>query len=163
MENRDIAALFEKMADLLEFKGANPFRVRAYRNGARRLLDLPDSIESLVENGEDLTQLDGIGKDLAEKVATLVRTGELPQLNELMSEVPEGVLALFAHSWPWPQEGSSHSSRAWRRFARGASRRLRRRRNTETQRLWRKNGANDPSRYRSGRAGGRACLLGNCR
>lgn len=95
MENREIAALFDKMADLLEFQGANPFRVRAYRNGSRRLQDLPDSIASLVEHGEDLTKLDGIGKDLAEKITTLVNTGELPQLNELMAEVPEGVLALL--------------------------------------------------------------------
>ncbi len=95
MENRQIAALFEKMADLLEFQGANPFRVRAYRNGARRLEDLPDSVAVLIQSGEDLTKIEGIGKDLAEKIATLIKTGELPQLNELMVEVPEGVLALL--------------------------------------------------------------------
>ncbi len=95
MENREIAALFDKMADLLEFQGANPFRVRAYRNGSRRLQDLPDSVASLVENQHDLTTIDGIGKDLAEKITTLVKTGEFPQLEELMAEVPEGVLALL--------------------------------------------------------------------
>ena len=95
MENRDIAALFDKMADLLEFQGANPFRVRAYRKGSQRLQDLPDSVARLVENGDDLTKLDGIGKDLAEKIHTLVTTGALPQLDELMAEVPEGVLALL--------------------------------------------------------------------
>ena len=95
MDNREIAALFEKMADLLEFQGANPFRVRAYRNGSRRLQDLPDSIAALVEQGEDLTKLDGIGKDLAEKITTLVQTGNLPQLDELLEQIPEGVLALL--------------------------------------------------------------------
>lgn len=95
MDNREIAASFDKMADLLEFRGANPFRVRAYRNGSRRLQDLPDSIESLVNDGTDLTTLDGIGKDLAEKIATLVTTGKLPQLEELLAQVPEGVLALL--------------------------------------------------------------------
>jgi len=95
MENREIAALFDKMADLLEFQGANPFRVRAYRNGSRRLQDMPSSIASLVEEGTELTSLDGIGKDLAEKITTLIKTGELPQLDELLSQVPEGVLALL--------------------------------------------------------------------
>lgn len=95
MENREIAALFDKMADLLEFRGANPFRVRAYRNGSRRLQDMPNSIASLVDEGTDLTSLDGIGKDLAEKITTLIKTGELPQLDELLSQVPEGVLALL--------------------------------------------------------------------
>lgn len=95
MENRAIAAQFEKMADLLEFQGANPFRVRAYRNGSRRLQDLPDSVASLVEQDADLTEIDGIGKDLAEKIAKLVKTGKLPQLEELLEQIPEGVLTLL--------------------------------------------------------------------
>lgn len=95
MENREIAAVFDKMADLLEFQGANPFRVRAYRNGSRRLQDLPDSVAGLVEAGEDLTKIDGIGKDLADKIAVLVKTGELPQLKELLAAVPVGVLTLL--------------------------------------------------------------------
>lgn len=95
MENRAIAALFDKMADLLEFQGANPFRVRAYRNGSRRLQDLPDSVASLVEQDADLTQIDGIGKDLADKIATVVKTGNMPQLDELLEQIPEGVLTLL--------------------------------------------------------------------
>lgn len=95
MENREIAAQFDKMAELLEFQGANPFRVRAYQNASRRLQDLPDSVESLIERGEDLTKLDGIGKDLAEKITKLVQTGTLQQLEELLEQVPEGVLALL--------------------------------------------------------------------
>jgi DNA polymerase (family X) len=95
VENREIAVLFDKMADLLEFQGANPFRVRAYRNGSRRLQDLPDSVALLVQKNEPLTSIDGIGKDLAEKITTLVQTGALPQLDKLMAEVPEGVLALL--------------------------------------------------------------------
>lgn len=95
MENREIAAVFDKMADLLEFQGANPFRVRAYRNGSRRLEDLPDSISSMVESGDDLTKIDGIGKDLADKIVLLINTGELPQLNELLAQIPEGVLTLL--------------------------------------------------------------------
>ncbi|QDU55153.1 DNA polymerase/3'-5' exonuclease PolX [Aeoliella mucimassa] len=106
MDNREIAAVFEKMADLLEFQGANPFRVRAYRNGSRRLQDLPDSIAVLVEQESDLTKLDGIGKDLAEKIATLVKTGSLPQLEELLAEIPEGVLALMRIPGLGPKKAS---------------------------------------------------------
>ncbi len=95
MDNRQIAALFDKMADLLEFQGANPFRVRAYRNGARRVNDLPEPMASLVKENSDLTAIDGIGKDLAQKIETLVETGQFPQLEELMTQIPEGVLALL--------------------------------------------------------------------
>ena len=95
MTNRDIAALFEQVADLLEFQAANPFRVRAYRNGARKLQDHPESLSSLVAEGKDLTALDGIGKDLAEKITTLIETGNLPMLDELKAELPETVLALL--------------------------------------------------------------------
>lgn len=95
MTNREIAAVFEQVADLLEFQAANPFRVRAYRNGARKVIDHGEPMESLVEAGGSLTSLDGIGKDLAEKIATLVETGTLPMLERLRAELPESVIALL--------------------------------------------------------------------
>jgi len=96
MTNSQIAAVFEQMADLLEFQGANPFRVRAYRNGARAIRDLPDSVASIVaDDPKRLLEIDGIGKAVAEKCAVLVDTGELPQLKELLAEVPETVLAML--------------------------------------------------------------------
>lgn len=96
MTNSQIAAVFEQMADLLEFQGANPFRVRAYRNGARAIRDLPDSVASMVaDDPKRLLEIDGIGKAVAEKCAVLVDTGELPQLQELLTEIPETVLAML--------------------------------------------------------------------
>lgn len=96
MTNSQIAAVFEQMADLLEFQGANPFRVRAYRNGARAIRDLPDSVASIVaDDPKRLLEIDGIGKAVAEKCALLVDTGELPQLKELLTEIPETVLAML--------------------------------------------------------------------
>jgi len=96
MTNAEIAAVLEQVADLLEFKDENPFRVRAYRNGARAIRDLPESVASIVaDNWERLLEIDGIGKAVAEKATTLVRTGQLPQLNELLAEVPESVLAIM--------------------------------------------------------------------
>ena len=73
MTNPEIAAVFEQIADLLEFQGANPFRVRAYRNAARTIHDLTESAaESWPIPKRSLTDIEGIGKDLAEKIATLV-------------------------------------------------------------------------------------------
>lgn len=96
MNNREIAAVFEQVADLLEFKGSNPFRIRAYRNGARRIGDLSEPISDILQDdSRHLTDLEGIGKDLAEKIATLVTSGELPQLQELLAEIPEAVLAIL--------------------------------------------------------------------
>ena len=76
------------MADLLEIEGANPFRVRAYRNAARIIGGQSRSVAEMVGQGEDLTMLPGIGKDLAEKIHEIVRTGSLSQLKELESRTP---------------------------------------------------------------------------
>ena len=96
MTNTDIAAVFDQIADLLEFQGANPFRVRAYRNAARTMNDLPESAaEIAADPDQSLEQFDGIGKDLAEKIVTLVETGSLPMLDELKAEVPESVMAIL--------------------------------------------------------------------
>ena len=88
VHNSDVAARFEEMADLLEIEGANAFRVRAYRNAARTLRDLPHSVASMLEAGEDLSELPGIGEDLAGKVAEIVDSGSFRDLRGLEKEVP---------------------------------------------------------------------------
>lgn len=96
MTNAEIAAVFEQIADLLEFQGANPFRVRAYRTAARTVGELTEPLAEIVAAGEkDLTELPGIGEDLAEKIVTLLKTGSLPLLEELKSQVPDSVLTLL--------------------------------------------------------------------
>jgi DNA polymerase (family 10) len=96
MNNAQIAAALDEIADLLEFQGANPFRVRAYRNGARTIGDLTNTIESVLKTSADgLTEISGIGADLAEKIETLATTGKLPFLEELRSQVPASVMALL--------------------------------------------------------------------
>ncbi len=94
--NRDIAAIFNELADLLEIKGENPFRVRAYRNAARLLDALGESVEEMLERGEDLTKLPGIGEDLAEKIAEIVRTGRLQKLEALKKEIPESLRSMLS-------------------------------------------------------------------
>ncbi len=96
MHNQHIASLFEELADLLEIQGANPFRVRAYRNAARTLENLSESAaDILAQPGRSLTDLDGIGQDLADKIKVIVQTGALPQLEELRAEVPAGVVQML--------------------------------------------------------------------
>jgi DNA polymerase (family 10) len=96
MNNKDIAAAFDSIADILEFQDANPFRVRAYRNASRTIGDLTEPVAQIVGDTErQLTDLPGIGKDLAEKITELVTTGQLPYLIELQSQIPSSVLALL--------------------------------------------------------------------
>jgi DNA polymerase (family 10) len=96
MHNADIAALFDELAELLEVQGANPFRVRAYRTAARTVESSAQSVADLVAApGHDLTQLAGIGKDLADKIETVVTTGVLPQLEELRGQFPPDVLKML--------------------------------------------------------------------
>lgn len=96
MTNERIAAVFDEMADILEFQAANPFRVRAYRNAARTIRDFPESMAAIVENPtRALTDIEGVGADLAKKIETLVQTGELSQLNELRLQVPASVLEIM--------------------------------------------------------------------
>ena len=96
MTNDQIAAVLDQVADLLEFEGANPFRIRAYRGGSRVVRELSESVATLVADPErKLTDLAGIGKDLAEKIETLLTTGGLPFLDELLERIPESVLSLM--------------------------------------------------------------------
>ncbi|MBZ5558021.1 MAG: DNA polymerase/3'-5' exonuclease PolX [Acidobacteriia bacterium] len=96
MENIQIAKTFEEVADLLEIQGANPFRVRAYRNAARTIGTLATPIESLLKNdGHALEELPGIGADLAGKIARVCRTGELPLLTQLTHKTPGSLVAML--------------------------------------------------------------------
>lgn len=94
--NADISAQLEKIADLLDIEGANPFRVRAYRRAARLVGELPRNVTDMLAEGKDLDQLPGIGRDLADKIATIARTGHLRLLDELARQVPSGITALLA-------------------------------------------------------------------
>jgi DNA polymerase (family 10) len=88
LHNTDIAEILNQFADLLEIDGANPFRVRAYRNAARTMASLAQSAEAMLGEGKDFSELPGIGKDLAHKIEEIVRTGSLSQLKELETHIP---------------------------------------------------------------------------
>jgi len=86
--NSDVARIFNRMADLLEMESANAFRVRAYRNAARTIASLPRGVSEMVQAGESLDDLPGIGKDLAAKIKEIVETGSFSQLQEIEKETP---------------------------------------------------------------------------
>lgn len=88
VQNSDIAKFFNKLADLLDIQGANPYRVRAYRNAARTVFGLPRNVSEMIQEESDLTELSGIGKDLAGKIKEIVDTGTLHQLEEIEKEMP---------------------------------------------------------------------------
>ena len=96
MQNVEVGRIFEDLADLLELDGANPFRVRAYRNAARTIEALSADVSAMVERDPaELLQLEGIGKDLADKIVVIIRTGQLPQLEELKAKIPPGVVQML--------------------------------------------------------------------
>jgi DNA polymerase (family 10) len=95
VHNSDIEAIFNEVADLLEIKGENPFRVRAYRNAARVIGGLSQSVADMVAQRRDLSELSGIGKDLAGKIEEVVRTGTLSFLTELQGQMPAGLSDLL--------------------------------------------------------------------
>jgi len=94
--NARIAEVFETIADLLEVDDANPFRVRAYRNAARSVQALGRELAGLVERGDDLTRLPGIGEDLAAKILEILRTGNCRALRDLQKKLPAGLTDLLA-------------------------------------------------------------------
>ncbi|MGA9032885.1 MAG: DNA polymerase/3'-5' exonuclease PolX [Sulfuricaulis sp.] len=95
VHNADIAALFEEIADLLEIENANPFRVRAYRNAARQLQGMGVPAADMVAKGEDLTELPGIGDDLAAKIQEIVETGKCQFLEKLRKKTPPTITELL--------------------------------------------------------------------
>jgi DNA polymerase (family 10) len=94
MDNVWFARALKDVGSLLEIQGANPFRVRAYANAARTVGDYEEPISELVSNGADLTQIPGVGKDIARHIETLETQGETLLFRELAFDVPISLLEL---------------------------------------------------------------------
>jgi DNA polymerase (family 10) len=95
MKNAAIAKVFQDMADLLELKGENKFKIRAYQRAARAIEYLPKEIEIMLEAGEDLQTIPGVGEAISKKTIELINTGKLGAYEELKSEFPEGITKLL--------------------------------------------------------------------
>jgi DNA polymerase (family 10) len=93
MKNQRIAALFNQIADMLELKGENVFRIRAYRRAAQNVDGLSKDVSALTR--EELEAIPGIGKDLADKIREFLETGQVAKHEELKREIRGGVLELL--------------------------------------------------------------------
>ena len=95
VHNADIATIFEEIADLLEIRGNNPFRIRAYRNAARSVGEFGREFKTLIESGAELPKLPGIGADLTAKIHEIVTTGHCATLDKLRKEMPPAITELL--------------------------------------------------------------------
>ncbi len=94
MTNSEIAEAFETIVSLLQMKEEKTFTVRAYQRAARTIDRLPQDVDAMIKDGEDLTDIPGIGKAISAKITELVTTGEMGYLERLKAEFPEGILDL---------------------------------------------------------------------
>ncbi len=94
LDQKQVAAILREMAVLLELKGENPFKVRAYENASRILEGLSDDLETLVNSGE-ITKIKGIGSGIAEKIQILLETGHLPEYEALKKTIPPGLIDML--------------------------------------------------------------------
>lgn len=94
MKNQEIAKIFNEIADLLELKGENPFRIRAYRKAALNIEGLAKNIEEI--SHEDILNIPGIGQDLAGKVEEYIKTGMIQAYEKLKQEIPGGLSTLLS-------------------------------------------------------------------
>ncbi len=96
MTNAEVARIFSELADLLEMKGENQFKVRAYREAARTIKQLPWEVERMVGEGQKLEEIPGVGEAIANKITEIVNTGHLGIHDKAKAEFPEGILELLS-------------------------------------------------------------------
>ncbi len=116
MDNPEIARTLEEVADILEIQNANPFRVRAYRNAVRTVETVTVPLRRWVEENRALTDLPGIGKEMANHIKEMVETGTLGFRDELLAEVPRSLIELMR----LPGLGPKKARRVWDELAIGS-------------------------------------------
>ncbi len=107
MENSEIARILIDIANLLEIKGDNPFRLRAYRNAILAIEELPYSLETIVKEEikkDTLEAIPGIGKGVSEKIHEMITTGSCHTLDELLEVYPAGLLDMLRISGMGPKK-----------------------------------------------------------
>jgi len=110
MKNSDIAKVFQDIADLLELKGENVFKIRAYQKAARAIEHYPRELKIMIEEGENLRVIPGVGEAIAKKATELITTGKLGYYENLKAEFPEGITNLLAIPGIGPKTAKKLSS-----------------------------------------------------
>src|SRR5262245_13631875 len=112
MDNRQVAKCLHEIADLLDIKGENAFRIRSYRVGAESVASHGQDVAGMVRRQEDLKQLAGVGDGIAGKIREIVESGSCAYHRELLLEVPGGLLPLLQ----LPGLGPRGVSLVWRKL-----------------------------------------------
>jgi DNA polymerase (family 10) len=94
MKNKELADLFSKMADILEFKNENPFKISAYRKASRIIGDLTQDIEEIAEGGK-LKEVPGIGEGMAQKIVEYLKTGKVSKFEEVRKGISDELIAIM--------------------------------------------------------------------
>jgi len=110
MKNTAIARVFGDIGDLLELKGENVFKIRAYQKAARAIEHYPRELKVMLEQGEDLTNIPGVGEAIAKKTTELITTGKLGYYENLKAEFPEGITNLLSIPGIGPKTANRLSS-----------------------------------------------------
>jgi len=110
MKNTAVAKVFQDIADLLELKGEIAFKIRAYQKAARAIEHHPRELKFMIEEGEDLRSIPGVGEAIAKKATELVTTGKLGYYENLKAEFPEGITNLLAIPGIGPKTANRLSS-----------------------------------------------------
>lgn len=105
MRNAEIARIFYELAELHEFRGDDFFKIRAYRNAAKVLAGLNEPVEE-IKKSVDLKKIPGIGKNIAKKIEEILLTGRLQKHEELLREVPQGVIEIMSLPGIGPKRAS---------------------------------------------------------
>src|SRR5580700_3085610 len=94
MNKDDVSAALEEIGTLLELKGENSFRCNAYHNAARLVQQIEGDLNAMIESGA-IGEVRGIGEAMVQKITTLMKTGELPYLTNLRTDIPAGMLVML--------------------------------------------------------------------
>ena len=110
MKNSKVATVFQDIADLLEIKGDNVFKMRAYQKAARAIDHYPRELKIMIEEGEDPRNIPGVGEAIAKKTVELITTGKLDYYENLKAELPQGITNLLAIPGIGPKTAKKLSS-----------------------------------------------------
>ncbi len=110
MKNSEVATVFQDIADLLELKGENVFKIRAYQKAARAIDHYPRELRVMIDEGEDLQSIPGVGEAIAKKAAELITTSKLGYYENLKAEFPQGITNLLAIPGIGPKTANKLSS-----------------------------------------------------
>jgi DNA polymerase (family 10) len=110
MKNSEVAKVFQDIADLLELKGENVFKIRAYQKAARAIEYHPKELRAMIDEGEDLESIPGVGEAIAKKATEMITTGKLGYYENLKAEFPQGITNLLAIPGIGPKTANKLSS-----------------------------------------------------